>query len=518
MAEKGSEPAKRSRQSEASGKSTTKRARPSREPQREEGCQRLRVASPDLTGTMGRSIFEPLSSHSASAPGAWSPPRGIPESDSNLTVASGRGITGQDTSGPQATFTPTAAGLRPPENQALNPNLLQSMIAQAVAQFMASNTPQPPPQATHHSQSPDWMDDPASDLESTGAEQAGLILSEDEGIAPYEPTPPVGLFDHSFFNSLLLKACTTANLAQEQENPPISQGPHAIYTEPSVSQNHIPCPPLFLNIVQKQWEKLGSPLSPGAVERTLFNVAPSLTSLLEIPEIDEPLNSLFPKSNIPGDINEALRAEDKKIESALRRSHQASAWATRAATSMAFFARASVLWLRELQDMIPPDQLRAHQNLGKLVATSQYLADASLHTIRYTARTIAADISARRLLWLRNWRADTKAKWHLASKPYTGGQLFGKALEPYLTEGKDKRKTLVNTSRRGDRRWGNLSQSNYRRQSFRTAPAWDWAQAPRPSFQRQERQQDRSAYRGRSQFQTKRSFRGAGSRSFKRGK
>ncbi|KAK9392568.1 hypothetical protein NXF25_017412 [Crotalus adamanteus] len=377
----------------------------------------------------------------------------------------------------QATFTPTAAGLRLPENQALNPNLLQSMIAQAVAQFMASNTPQPPPQTTHHSQSPDWMDDPTSDLESTGAEQPDLILSDDEGIAPSEPTPPVGLFDHSFFNFLLLKA----------------YGP-------------------------EQWENLGSPLSPGAVERQLFNVAPSLASLLEIPEIDEPLNSLFPKSNIPGDINEALRAEDKKIESALRRAHQASAWATRAATSMAFFARASVLWLRELQDMIPPDQLRVHQNLGKLVATSQYLANASLHTARYTARTIAADISARRLLWLRNWRADTKAKWRLASKPYTGGQLFGKALEPYLTEGKDKRKILVNTSRRGDRRWGNLSQSNYRRQPFRPAPSWDWAQASRPSFQRQERQQDRSAYRGRSQFQTKRSFRGTGSRPFKRGK
>ncbi|KAK9400070.1 signal transducer and activator of transcription 5B-like [Crotalus adamanteus] len=169
--------------------------------------------------------------------------------------------------------------------------------------------------------------------------------------------------------------------------------------------------------------------------------------------------------------------------------------------------------------MIPLDQLRTHQNLGKLVATSQYLADASLHMARDTARTIAADISARRLLWLRNWQADTKAKWRLASKPYTGGHLFGKALEPYLTEGKDKRKTLVNSTKKGDKRSGNsMSQSNYRRQPFRPAPSWDWAQASRSSFQRQERQQDRSAYRSRPQIQTKLPFRGAGGRSFKRGK
>ncbi|XP_039205354.1 lamina-associated polypeptide 2, isoforms alpha/zeta-like [Crotalus tigris] len=362
------------------------------------------------------------------------------------------------------------------------------MIAQAEAQFMASTTTQPPtapPQSIYHSQSPDIIDEASSDLESTGAETSGLIMSDDEGITPSDPAPPVSLF-----NFLLLKACTTANLPQEQETPPTTSKVLTPYMlSPRSLRIIFPALPFFLNIVQKQWENLGFLSNPGAIEKTLFNVAPSLASLLEIPQIDEPLNSLFPNASIPEDVNEALRAEDKKIEAALRRSHLASAWATKASTSMAFFARASVLWLRELQDMIPPDQLRAHQNLGKLVAASQYLADASLHTARYTARTIAAGISARRLLWLRNWRADTKAKWRLASKPYTGGHLFGKALEPYLIEGKDKRKTLVNSARKGDKHSGNsLSQGNYQRQPFRPAPSWDWAQASRSSFQRQERQ------------------------------
>ncbi|XP_039222273.1 serine/threonine-protein kinase NIM1 isoform X1 [Crotalus tigris] len=153
-------------------------------------------------------------------------------------------------------------------------------------------------------------------------------------------------------------------------------------------------------------------------------------------------------------MTEALKPEDKKCEAALRRSHQASAWAIKASTSMAFFTRASVLWLCELQDMIPPDQIRVHQNLGKLVATSQYMADVSLHAPRYSLRAIAADISAHRLLWLKNWRTDLKAKWRLGTKPYAGGHLFGGALNPYLVESKDKRKTLINTTKKWDKRSG----------------------------------------------------------------
>ncbi|XP_039222344.1 uncharacterized protein LOC120318592 isoform X2 [Crotalus tigris] len=62
-------------------------------------------------------------------------------------------------------------------------------------------------------------------------------------------------------------------------------------------------------------------------------------------------------STIPGEMAKALKAEDKKFESALCRSHQASAWAVKASTSLAFFARVSIMWLRELQDLVPPDQV-----------------------------------------------------------------------------------------------------------------------------------------------------------------
>ncbi|XP_039222345.1 uncharacterized protein LOC120318592 isoform X3 [Crotalus tigris] len=190
-------------------------------------------------------------------------------------------------------------------------------------------------------------------------------------------------------------------------------------------------------------------------------------------------------STIPGEMAKALKAEDKKFESALCRSHQASAWAVKASTSLAFFARVSIMWLRELQDLVPPDQVCVHQTLTKLVAASQYMADASLHAARYSSRAIAADISARRLLWLKNWHADLKAKWCLAIQPYNGRHLFGEALNPYLVEGKDKRKTMIKMSKRGDWQSGSGTSHHYfRRQSSRPASNWDWPQPPSTFTQR----------------------------------
>ncbi|XP_039211702.1 mitogen-activated protein kinase kinase kinase kinase 4 isoform X11 [Crotalus tigris] len=50
-----------------------------------------------------------------------------------------------------------------------------------------------------------------------------------------------------------------------------------------------------------------------------------------------------------------------------RRAHQASAWAAKVATSSSFFARACIMWLRELQTSVPLDQGR-HVKTGQLAA------------------------------------------------------------------------------------------------------------------------------------------------------
>lgn len=132
------------------GKQPAKRPRSDREPSNRhpplEG-DRAGFINPQLINTTaGGSIFEPLSSHCNSAPGAWSPPREAAQSQVNLSgpgpVTQGVTTQGLTSTGGQATFTPTAAGLCAPKSQPVGPECLQTMIAQAVAQFMAASRPQ----------------------------------------------------------------------------------------------------------------------------------------------------------------------------------------------------------------------------------------------------------------------------------------------------------------------------------------------------------------------------------------
>lgn len=115
------------------------------------------------------------------------------------------------------------------------------------------------------------------------------ILSEDEGASP-DPSPFVGLFDPALFKALLLKACTSAKISPDPEPqpaPPNAQDSNPLFSEPVVTQRHIPCPPFFRNTIQKQWATPGTLPVSGSSEKRLFNVAPSLSDILKVPLVDE---------------------------------------------------------------------------------------------------------------------------------------------------------------------------------------------------------------------------------------
>lgn len=123
------------------------------------------------------------------------------------------------------------------------------------------------------------------DSDSEDYEQSGILLSDDEE-ASLDPSPLTGLFELLLFRSLLMKVCTSANIAPEQElqlDPSTTQDPNPLYSESVVTQRLIPCPSFFCNMVQKQWATLGTLSTPGGTERKLFNVAPSFSLLLEVP-------------------------------------------------------------------------------------------------------------------------------------------------------------------------------------------------------------------------------------------
>lgn len=434
---------------------------------------------------------------------------------------------------PEATYTPSAAGLRPEElSTSVN---LQSMLSEALAKILAAglqqgvNTAQPSTSGLPSQTRPARLATEAvrahtvcsssedSDRADEGPED--LEFSEDEGLPPEKPAF-TGLFRPSVFKSLLHKAKITTQfglITNPSEGAKATPAPHDALFRLSKPENEaIPCPPLFADVVQSAFTQPGSLTAPSGLDKRLYCAASELEDILALPSVDAPVASLASTSLVSTDVLDGLKSDERKTELGYRKAHQAAAWTIKAATATSFFNRASLIWLRQLQERLPTSDTRIHQDINKIVAATEYSADASLTAAKFAARTMASCITNRRLFWLRHWKADARAKWKLASSAYKAPALFGAPLEPLLVEDKEKRKVLPSSYRRPERRFVPYNQ----RQSFRTTSGPSGSYTPRQSGHNGDRGVDRQSFRDRSRNQAgfKRPFRGGGYRSAKRGK
>ncbi|XP_034290509.1 uncharacterized protein LOC117675694 [Pantherophis guttatus] len=296
-------------------------------------------------------------------------------------------------------------------------------------------------------------------------------LSEDEGLEPDQPSF-IGLFKPQLFRSLLFKAQNVTGLgisstpSSQGASTPSSQHPSSslLFQEPSIRAEVVPAPKLFSDVVQRQWSSPSSGPVPNGLDKRFYNMASDFANILQVPSVDAPIVALSSASPLTGPSEEFLRPEDKKLERSLVKDHQASAWSIQASSAASFFNRASILWLRQLQERLPPSDMRSHQDINKILAAVEFSADATLNAARFSAKAIGASVTSRRLLWLRQWQADVRNKWRLASAPFSGNYLFGPALDPLLIETKDHRKILPALSRRSDPR----QQGSFRSHSFRS--------------------------------------------------
>lgn len=109
---------------------------------------------------------------------------------------------------------------------------------------------------------------------------------------------------------------------------------------PKPDQDFVPCPDLFSQVIQRPWECPGSLSGPTSHDKQMYCSAPELDAMLQLPAVDDPVATLTSSSVLTGDVGEGLRIEDKRAEMSFRKTHQAAAWAIRAATSASFFNRA----------------------------------------------------------------------------------------------------------------------------------------------------------------------------------
>lgn len=183
-----------------------------------------------------------------------------------------------------------------------------------------------------------------------------MAFSEDEGMN-LDPSLFTGLFKPDLLKSLLRKAKAITNLESDpvlDSTPNPGDSGHLLFLEPIVEAEVIPSPKLFLDIVQRQWSNPGAGLPLSRSERKLYNVAADLSEALQIHTVDKPVAALTSVALLPANAIDYLKADDKKAELTLCKAHQVAAWAVKATMSASFFNRASLLWLCQMQERIPP--------------------------------------------------------------------------------------------------------------------------------------------------------------------
>lgn len=60
-----------------------------------------------------------------------------------------------------------------------------------------------------------------------------------------------------------------------------------------------------------------------------FCVASDLSTLLKVPSVDALVVALLPHTAVPGDLEEGLYPEERRVEHVLKRVHLGAAWAIR---------------------------------------------------------------------------------------------------------------------------------------------------------------------------------------------
>lgn len=208
-----------------------------------------------------------------------------------------------------------------------------------------------------------------------------------------------------------------------------------------------------MQIIREEWDKPATARPNNSFIRRHYILQRAVMDKLKVPLVDAPVSALVSSSVFSRDGEDTLRSpEDRRAEGALKKVHEASSTAIRAATTVSMVSRAALQWSKDLLEMLPHSDTRVRQTLNKIIKAWAFTADATLDTVQQCARAQSAAVAVRRQFWLKSWNVDSRSKQNLSYTPFLGTKLFGESLEPVLVEGKDKKKALPSIKKKDDKR------------------------------------------------------------------
>lgn len=97
-----------------------------------------------------------------------------------------------------------------------------------------------------------------------------------------------------------------------------------------------------------------------------------------MPLVDAPVLAMQSPGLLSEDGQGTIRDPwDKKLEIALRHSHEATTLAIKACAATCIVARASIVWAKKMMELLPESETRLLEGVSRILKASSFSADAS---------------------------------------------------------------------------------------------------------------------------------------------
>ncbi|XP_077143343.1 uncharacterized protein LOC143806556 [Ranitomeya variabilis] len=224
-------------------------------------------------------------------------------------------------------------------------------------------------------------------------------------------------------NNLVKSVRGTMGVSESKE-PQTPQD--AMFAGLSQKKGHVfPVNQAIKDLVKREWNKGQKGFVPVACKRRYPFDDEDLTTWSKVPKVDAAVASTSRRSSLPvedaGSLSDPM---DRKSDTILKKSWEACVTAFKPAIAATSTSRSMLVWLDQLDQNIKTgvsrEKLRSAIPLIKGAAA--FISDASIDSLRLAARTASLTNTARRALWLKNWKGDAQSRSKLCAIPCQEGR------------------------------------------------------------------------------------------------
>ncbi|XP_069833883.1 lamina-associated polypeptide 2, isoforms alpha/zeta-like [Dendropsophus ebraccatus] len=199
------------------------------------------------------------------------------------------------------------------------------------------------------------------------------------------------------------------------------------------------------DLIEREWKKPDKKFFvPRAMKRKYPFDETETDRWDRAPMIDPPVSKITRNQGaLPFEDTGTLKDPmDRRADSFLRKDWEAAAAIFKPMVASTSVGRSVKLWLEELESNIREgtpreDLLKAFPTIFGAV---DFMTDASADTLRLAARATAVSNSARRAIWVKDWKGEAASKSKLCALPCQGELLFGPALDSILEKASDRKR------------------------------------------------------------------------------